>query len=242
MTSLIAIRYTPHSTLYALHFTIYTLQTTLYTIQSTPYTLHPGPQSPPRAQRTPHSMNCPSRTDPITPDGYNQSPNALNADATTRADMNRVANARTRQDHRIDTADGTVAEIELGEQHMEEEGLGGRAAGGGKGGVGVEERGVGEIGVGRGDAKYTGSKAAGEGAGGAMQGPAKKETADGWAGRAGKKVLAVLRKYAKFVGPGFMVAVAYIDPGMLPLTTCSVPSTYPHLLSFHPLTPPTLTF
>jgi hypothetical protein len=30
-----------------------------------------------------------------------------------------------------------------------------------------------------------------------------------------QKVLAVLRKYIKFVGPGFMVAVAYIDPGTL---------------------------
>lgn len=31
--------------------------------------------------------------------------------------------------------------------------------------------------------------------------------------RAGNKTVSVLRKYSKFVGPGLMVAVAYIDPG-----------------------------
>ncbi|KAF2449276.1 natural resistance-associated macrophage protein, partial [Karstenula rhodostoma CBS 690.94] len=149
-------------------------------------------------------MNCPSRTDPITPDGYNQSPNALNADATTRADMDRVANARTRQDHRIDTGDGTSSEMELSEQHVEEEGLGWRTAEGGKRGVGVGERGL---------AKNTASGVVGEGASGATGGLPKRGSAGAWAGRAGKKPLAVLRKYAKFVGPGFMVAVAYIDPG-----------------------------
>ncbi|KAL1591715.1 NRAMP-like transporter smf-3 [Paraconiothyrium brasiliense] len=148
-------------------------------------------------------MNCPSRVDPIVPDGYNQSPNALNADATTRADMNRIANARMRQDHRIDPADGTASEIELSEQHAEEEGPGGRREGEGKGSGGVDEKGF---------AMNTGAAAVGEVAGGANGGAMKRGFAGG-SERAGKKVLAVLRKYAKFVGPGFMVAVAYIDPG-----------------------------
>ncbi|KAL5423662.1 hypothetical protein PMIN06_013079 [Paraphaeosphaeria minitans] len=41
----------------------------------------------------------------------------------------------------------------------------------------------------------------------------KSRGVHGWPAGPGSKVLAVLRKYAKFVGPGFMVAVAYIDPG-----------------------------
>ncbi|KAJ4359583.1 NRAMP-like transporter smf-3 [Didymosphaeria variabile] len=102
-------------------------------------------------------MNCPSRVDPIMPDGWNQNPNALNADSTTRADMNRIANARTRQDHRIDPADGAASEMELSERPAEEEGLGGRREGAGKGSVGVGEKGF---------TRNTGAATAGEVAGG----------------------------------------------------------------------------
>lgn len=119
--------------------------------------------------------------------------------------MNRVANARTRQDHRIDPADGTTSEIELSEQHGEEDGgTARRRVGGEKGDVDVEERAYGT---------NTGPGAASGAGGGA--GGAKGVFAHGRAQRAGKKMLDVLRKYAKFVGPGFMVAVAYIDPGKL---------------------------
>jgi hypothetical protein len=47
-------------------------------------------------------MNCPSRVDPEFPEGYNQNPNALNADATTRADLGFIGNAKARDDHTID--------------------------------------------------------------------------------------------------------------------------------------------
>lgn len=44
-------------------------------------------------------MNCPSRTDePPKHDGYNQSPSALAADLTTRQDLNGIVNLRTDQD------------------------------------------------------------------------------------------------------------------------------------------------
>lgn len=44
-------------------------------------------------------MNCPSRTDKLPEhDGYNQSPSALAADVTTRQDLNGIANLRTNQD------------------------------------------------------------------------------------------------------------------------------------------------
>ena len=43
-------------------------------------------------------MNCPSRTDKTDdhPD-WNQNPSSLNADATTRADLNGIANSRERR-------------------------------------------------------------------------------------------------------------------------------------------------
>ena len=44
-------------------------------------------------------MNCPSRTDePPEHDGKNQSPSALAADLTTRQDLNGIVNLRTKQD------------------------------------------------------------------------------------------------------------------------------------------------
>ncbi|KAF2690166.1 natural resistance-associated macrophage protein [Lentithecium fluviatile CBS 122367] len=144
-------------------------------------------------------MNCPSRADPLIPEGYNQNPNALNADATTRADMNHMASARLRSDHCIDTADGPTSEIEPnGQNTIEGEGnASGLKALDGKGNVAVGE----EKALGSGAASPT--RGSGSGAG------KWRSTGRG----VSQKALAVLRKYAKFVGPGFMVAVAYIDPG-----------------------------
>jgi metal iron transporter len=150
-------------------------------------------------------MNCPSRVDPVDMDGYNQNPNALNADATTRADLDHMANARRQRGHRIDPANGT-AEIEPSEQQNVEgdEKAYKLKAEDGRGNVTVGDKGSG--------------------------GPGAVDTlSDNPAGNAGResnngritfrgihqKIATVLRKYAKFVGPGFMVAVAYIDPGRL---------------------------
>lgn len=147
-------------------------------------------------------MNCPSRVDPVVTDGYNQNPNAFNADATTRADMDHMANARLRRDHRIDPANGSTSEIEPSEQHN----------------AGEEDNGI----------KLTALHSQGNIAIGNEKGPgavagAPSGTSRESAGRAtnwrttgrgfSQQALRVLRKYAKFIGPGFMVAVAYIDPG-----------------------------
>jgi metal iron transporter len=150
-------------------------------------------------------MNCPSRVDPIDMDGYNQNPNALNADATTRADLDHMANARRQRGHRIDPADGTV-EIESSEQQNSEgdEKAYKLKADDGRGNVTVGDKGSG-----------------GPGAVGTLS-----DNPAGNTGRGGnnghitfrgihQKITRVLRRYAKFIGPGFMVAVAYIDPGKL---------------------------
>ncbi|KAF2642562.1 natural resistance-associated macrophage protein [Massarina eburnea CBS 473.64] len=146
-------------------------------------------------------MNCPSRVDPPVDDGYNQNPNALNADATTRADLDHMANARLQRRHRIDPADGPASEIERGGPQNDDDKRIDVTALGGEGTTVVA---------------VTGGKCPagpGSGAGGTRGrlGGAKRLRAAGKG--ASRKVLKVMRKYAKFIGPGFMVAVAYIDPG-----------------------------
>jgi metal iron transporter len=140
-------------------------------------------------------MNCPSRTDPIQMDGWNQNPPELNADATTRADLDHMANARLQRDHRIDLADPASTEIET-TKRPSVEGEGARV---------------------RLTAIKTKDGSLNREGGGGFSGPgAKSQRNQSWSSRlralyerAGK----ILLKYAKFVGPGFMVAVAYIDPG-----------------------------
>jgi hypothetical protein len=81
--------------------------------------------------RPPFAMNCPSRTEPEFPEGYNQNPNELNADATTRADLGFMMNTRARDDHRLDchsTDDDTA--IQQRQADEAEQGLQFRASGG----------------------------------------------------------------------------------------------------------------
>lgn len=147
-------------------------------------------------------MNCPSRVDPIIEDGYNQNPNALNADATTRADMDHMANARLQRDHRIDPANGPTSEIEPpNEQNTTEEedkAIKLKA---------LDEQGHVTVNKGKSPDSVAGTPSRGVAARAANW----RTTGRGFS----KKALAVLRRYAKFIGPGFMVAVAYIDPGTL---------------------------
>ncbi|KAH7089857.1 natural resistance-associated macrophage protein-domain-containing protein, partial [Paraphoma chrysanthemicola] len=146
-------------------------------------------------------MNCPSRTDPEFPEGYNQSPNALNADATTRADLGYVANTRARDDHRIANLDIDNG-IELdhrpapGEECRKETGV--------LGGLRRRSETVRKTGVTSTGAVLTGSGVTGSNE--SVSQPARPKVVF-------RHLVRVLRKYAKFVGPGFMVSVAYIDPG-----------------------------
>lgn len=148
-------------------------------------------------------MNCPSRVDPIPTEGWNQNPDALNADATTRADLDHMANARLQRDHRIDPADDATAEIEPRQSRNDEgDGTSKLKAFGGPGNIpaGSEKRNV----------SVPGSLSGPVGGGGASG------VATDFRKSVGTLVMnlsRVLRKYAKFIGPGFMVAVAYIDPG-----------------------------
>lgn len=139
-------------------------------------------------------------------DGWNQNPPELNADATTRADLDHLANARLLRHHRIDCGDPASAELEMTKQPA------------------VEDEGAEIIGLTAVKTRDGGAVLKGGGGGGVSEAPDD----DGSGGRNGGRYPSsngrfhalyergggILLKYAKFVGPGFMVAVAYIDPGM----------------------------
>jgi metal iron transporter len=146
-------------------------------------------------------MNCPSRVDPEFPEGYNQNPNALNADATTRADLGFIVNARARNDHTIDCLD-TEDDQATSQEHIVEEGrLGASKAPGG-----LRRRS--DV------SRHTDSHPPEENirpSGILHLGRDDSQCVRRRGGLAG--VIEVIRKYLTFIGPGFMVAVAYIDPG-----------------------------
>ncbi|KAG4034235.1 hypothetical protein MFRU_003g02080 [Monilinia fructicola] len=155
-------------------------------------------------------MNCPSRTDePLEGDGYNQNPNALANDLTTREDLNGRANGRalrrSLEDEGVECINDLMEDTGDGKGMVGESRVGGGVGSGGGGGEGEKNGHVDVI------------------------GPSTTETLDirdqaGGGRRYGRscsnmlrdqlvKMRQVMVKFAKFVGPGFMVAVAYIDPG-----------------------------
>lgn len=151
--------------------------------------------------RPPFAMNCPSRTEPEIPEGYNQNPNELNANATTRADLGFMMNTRARDDHRLDchsTDDDTAIQqrqADEAEQNLQCKASSGlhRRSDAAKKSVGCSP-----------EAAIRPSAFFNE-----DQDVVHPERREGILGGA----IDVVRKYLKFVGPGFMVAVAYIDPG-----------------------------
>lgn len=151
-------------------------------------------------------MNCPSRADYVDTDGWNQNPPALNADATTQADLNHMANARLRRDHRIDPVDPSWANIDPGQEHTVEgkDNTAPLNTGNVKSSAKGSERFV--------AGTATPSTSLSPGNGGKNGRKVLRDWGNGLQGMA-RRTVQVLIKYGKFVGPGFMVAVAYIDPG-----------------------------
>lgn len=134
----------------------------------------------------------------------NQNPSALASDLTTRSDLGEIANARRQRDHRLE--DGESPKVEL---------------------VTLQQ----PAGRDKKDDVCTVVSRGGEGGEGA--GDEREDTVT-WSGRPGsssnvatrrrgynfpgfgavfRRTGAILMKYARFVGPGFMISVAYIDPG-----------------------------
>jgi metal iron transporter len=150
--------------------------------------------------------SCPSRTDePYEGEGHNQSPNHLAADLTTNQDLNGIANAREIRNqaaHAIPGSSRTTTdnidpgpnddpgEVKLGRKKSSDDISIGRLGGAGQDGdpkkapaVEVEAR-----------SEYTSPPSGGS----IQQGSSRLS-----------RFKQVILAYAQFVGPGFMIAVAY---------------------------------
>lgn len=174
-------------------------------------------------------MNCPSRNDIPPPEhsDYNQSPHPLSLD--TNNDLNHLANRRSQRDHRLhlrpdDGLDDRITPI-LNERP---DARGGK--GGAKGVLEVVER------EGAADAESLASSGGQDASGSAGGADASRrrgvvaKTAE-----QARRLRHTLWNFSKFIGPGFTIAVAYIDPGSspLPFPSLSIPSPRPASAAHH---------
>ncbi|KAM0716715.1 hypothetical protein Q7P37_008160 [Cladosporium fusiforme] len=151
-------------------------------------------------------MNCPSRTDGIVADGMNQNPPAFAPDLTTRSDFGQIANARLQRDHRVGVGEGDTADTDQLASQQYSKGPDKNvsmtiAEAGEGGGDGVPGR------VGDGTMSPERSSSGSTGL------PNRQPPREPPFHRFFRHAKDVLIKYAKFMGPGFMISVAYIDPG-----------------------------
>ncbi|RYP64181.1 hypothetical protein DL771_008872 [Monosporascus sp. 5C6A] len=145
-------------------------------------------------------MNKTSRTDePLEGDGFNQSPNAMSNDLVTNQDLNGIANHREQRgrDARSTIGSGQIAAEETPTAVEEEDG------------PAVHDR--------QGPADPHRDAAAGQPPADRWAAPNGSPAAVAGSLHGPKSWLEQLRNvvvtFGKFVGPGFMVSVAYIDPG-----------------------------
>ncbi|KAI9678785.1 MAG: hypothetical protein M1817_005843 [Caeruleum heppii] len=162
-------------------------------------------------------MNCPSRPDDTwAHEDWNQNPNYLNPESTTRADLNGMANTRTQRDGTTDQDDGQPPILDGTPDDLGPRGGLSRRTGTATGSVQEEKTGLGNWkhripGMSKNASKIPGQEVAPSAGSGADHGSPLPPPQGVMRFLLG--VTRVLRKYSKFVGPGFMVAVAYIDPG-----------------------------
>ncbi|KAL3438520.1 natural resistance-associated macrophage protein-domain-containing protein [Aspergillus tetrazonus] len=139
-------------------------------------------------------MNCPSRTDDtLEHPGWNQNPPPLNADATTREDFNGMANFKVRRGHISGLGEGggiSVLESPVPVPNSRDESA--LKAGAAGGAVSAYSRHQPERN---------------------SDSPRRSFPAFPQISSIPARVFQSLVKFARFVGPGFLVAVAYIDPG-----------------------------
>lgn len=149
-------------------------------------------------------MNCPSRTDePLESDGWNQNPPALAADLTTRQDLNGISNLRTLRSSGISLSEEEV-------NNPREEGSSYRLPPGNPRSAprpNVEGKSFEVVATSQPSQSLDMSSS-----------PTHEPSAptpSPWNTCFSRlqQVRSVLAKYIRFIGPGFMVSVAYIDPG-----------------------------
>ncbi|KAK3905149.1 natural resistance-associated macrophage protein-domain-containing protein [Staphylotrichum tortipilum] len=157
--------------------------------------------------------SCPSRTDePYEGEGFNQSPNHLAADLTTNQDLNGIANDREIRNPGARAIAGSSQALDDDQDKISDKPPAMAAAGGGASGDGMLPSIARPDGVSR-DAH--GKSAAVEVTPihpGAMPPPAGSGNRQKPSSRVAR-LKKILLNYAHFIGPGFMISVAYIDPG-----------------------------
>lgn len=157
-------------------------------------------------------MNCPSRVDEtLFHEGWNQNPPALAADTTTRQDLNGIANLRQQRGPSPCDEDEKDKGRKGGLPTDDPES-------GSRGGVAGKEASPGVKAMtpsGQASLDPTGIlTAATLGSGRAPSDTSNAQSRGGSMIKRGiMKVFDTVRKYTRFIGPGFLVAVAYIDPG-----------------------------
>ena len=161
-------------------------------------------------------MNCPSRVDEtLLHEDWNQNPPALAADITTRQDLNGIANSRRHRGQSkgsgTDDGDGVVG-VDVDTVDREP----------GKdvecGDAGTRPSCISTSRSNRSQASRTGVSTAVF-----NLGPTRSKSGSQAAGdppietsgakRFYRRAASIFTKYVRFIGPGFLVAVAYIDPG-----------------------------
>lgn len=136
-------------------------------------------------------MNCPSRNDNTEKHPqWNQAPSTLTADLTTRADMNGIANIR----ERVNAVD--ASRIDQGEDKCSR---GAATSGPDQSPCAAQE--------------VETEKHASTTSKDLQQPPSGRNSFAGIVSRRARRLLEILIKYSQFIGPGFLIAVAYIDPG-----------------------------
>ena len=168
-------------------------------------------------------MNCPSRTDAIVEDGMNQNPNEFAPDITTRSDFGQIANARTQRDHRVGVGEGTDTDTAALQQQVtkgpDKNGTSTTVEAGEGGGDGGQQR----SGNGVWSPERNNSTA--------PTAPTRRSFCVPPVNHLFHRAKSVLIKYGKFMGPGFMISVAYIDPGNY-ATAVAAGATYKFRLLF----------
>ncbi|PYH34597.1 NRAMP family metal ion transporter [Aspergillus neoniger CBS 115656] len=139
-------------------------------------------------------MNCPSRTDDtLEHPGWNQNPPALNADITTRSDFNGIANSKVHRRH-AGGIGGAAGEGIAAMDHRPNSLDGNEPE--------MEKKTPGEvIAAAPGDQSPRTSSES-------PRRPFNTSTFSFFL-----RLAQSIKKFGRFVGPGFLIAVAYIDPG-----------------------------
>lgn len=147
-------------------------------------------------------MNCPSRTDePVESDGWNQNPPALAADLTTRQDLNGISNLRTQRSSGISPSEEEVDNPRDGglSHHLPPENPKVPQPN-------FEGKSFDVVATSQPSQSLDMSSSS-------TPEPSPSPPPRNTFPSRLQHVVKILAKYIKFIGPGFMVSVAYIDPG-----------------------------